>query len=502
MQKRKLQGINEWEKHNKPEKSSKKPCYETEYASFVKEVSDQRDASSAKKSKSKVRDQSTSTNQHNLLQEINSKNTLYGVNSKKQLRLRITVHYVSADKTLEEAVIEFIPFPPPHTRDAIGELVKRTFQEWNLKVPIIVTDNGSNMVKAFKLDQSNHMEEIIKSVVNESNKESEEVSLYSDVDQNRDSNTEPDSDDRSKIDPHSDELSSEETHHEINIENEEVKYQQFENQLTDSLRTFINPTSSSSPAEDREELLRKPCISHMLQLVMAIFNKFKSSSTSNSNSTATVPAFVKVISSAKRLVICEELGWDGLSNSDWAMLKSIVDLLAPFALYTQLVSGSKYITFSAAIPTIEELKLHLEACAEVVGLNLVSNAMLVDLKRRFDFITVPSSSHFDPTYLLSTILDPNYNLFVINNSAMRNTAIKNVLKVAKQMGVSFSSKPVTENEETDLAMKERRTPEDGLPKNLFQTSFRRLYQKTVSAANAGNNSHSSSSLSSFQTGKV
>lgn len=63
--------------------------------------------------------------------------------------------------------------------------MKRTFQEWNLKVPIIVTDNGSNMVKAFKLDQSNHMEEIIKSVVNESNKESEEVSLYSDVDQNR-----------------------------------------------------------------------------------------------------------------------------------------------------------------------------------------------------------------------------------------------------------------------------------------------------------------------------
>lgn len=199
--------------------------------------------------------------------------------------------------------------------------------------------------------------------------------------------------------------------------------------------------------------------------------------------------------------VCEELGWDGLSNSDWAMLKSIVDLLAPFALYTQLVSGSKYITFSAAIPTIEELKLHLEACAEVVGLNLVSNAMLVDLKRRFDFITVPSSSHFDPTYLLSTILDPNYNLFVINNSAMRNTAIKNVLKVAKQMGVSFSSKPVTENEETDLAMKERRTPEDGLPKNLFQTSFRRLYQKTVSAANAGNNSHSSSSLSSFSDGE-
>lgn len=62
--------------------------------------------------------------------------------------------------------------------------MKETFQEWKLKVPIIVTDNGSNMVKAFKLVRSNHMEEIIESVVNES-KESEDDSLYSDDDQNK-----------------------------------------------------------------------------------------------------------------------------------------------------------------------------------------------------------------------------------------------------------------------------------------------------------------------------
>jgi hypothetical protein len=70
-----------------------------------------------------------------------------------------------------------IPFPPPHTGDAIGKLVKETFQEWELKVPIIVTDNGNNMVKAFKVVRSNHMEEIIESVVNESNKESEDDSF-------------------------------------------------------------------------------------------------------------------------------------------------------------------------------------------------------------------------------------------------------------------------------------------------------------------------------------
>jgi hypothetical protein len=195
--------------------------------------------------------------------------------------------------------------------------------------------------------------------------------------------------------------------------------------------------------------------------------------------------------------VWEELGWDGLSNSDWEMLKSIVDLLASFALYTQLVSGSKYVTFSAAFPTIEELKLNLEASAEVVGLKLVSKAMLADLKRRFDFITVPSSSNFDPTYLVSTILDPNYNFFVINDSALRNVAITNVVKLAKQMGIPYFSKPVSENEMTDTAMEGRRTTEEDVPNNLFQNSFRRLYQKTISA-NAG--SRSSSSLSKISEG--
>lgn len=123
--------------------------------------------------------------------------------------------------------------------------------------------------------------------------------------------------------------------------------------------------------------------------------------------------------------------------------------------------------------------------------------MLADLKRRFDFLTVPSSSNFDPTYLLSTFLDPNYNFFVINDSALRNVAITNVVKLAKQMGIPYSSKPVSENEMTDTAMEGRRTTEDDVPKNLFQSSFRRLLQKTVSA-NAG--SRSSSSLYNISEG--
>jgi hypothetical protein len=75
--------------------------------------------------------------------------------------------------------------------------------------------------------------------------------------------------------------------------------------------------------------------------------------------------------------VCQELGWDELSNSDWIMLKSITDLLQPFAAYTQLVSGDKYVTFSSAVPCIEGVRLHLSA--ESTGLNGVACAMLADL---------------------------------------------------------------------------------------------------------------------------
>jgi hypothetical protein len=113
--------------------------------------------------------------------------------------------------------------------------------------------------------------------------------------------------------------------------------------------------------------------------------------------------------------VCEQMGWDGLSNSDWILLKHIIDLLEPFASYTQLVSADKHITFSSAVPCIEELNLHLEECTKITGLNLVSTAMLQDLIRRHDFMTNEHHPDFDSIYLLATCLDVNYRMFVLSD---------------------------------------------------------------------------------------
>ena len=145
-----------------------------------------------------------------------------------------------------------------------------------------------------------------------------------------------------------------------------------------------------------------PCLSHSLQLVMATFDKYRAEHLHNPS---VIPFFLKVIARAKKLVakfncstkatprlielkkklvgdvstrwsftylllkrllelqdsvtiVCEELDMDGLLNTKWKLLT-----IEPFASYTQLVSAEKIVTFSAIVPCIEELRLHLEKVA-------------------------------------------------------------------------------------------------------------------------------------------
>ena len=170
--------------------------------------------------------------------------------------------------------------------------------------------------------------------------------------------------------------------------------------------------------EDRENQLvleqgglkRLACYSHKLQLVVTHFDVFRNSSSTTSGSASTRrgrPSFASSITKAKKLVsrfntssvatgkliekrnkklvsdvttrwsstyliidrlvdlkdtveeICKDLKWNGLLNTDWAMLENLGELLQPFAYYTQLMTGSKVPTLPSIFPSILELKGHL-----------------------------------------------------------------------------------------------------------------------------------------------
>jgi hypothetical protein len=62
-------------------------------------------------------------------------------------------------------------------------LTTRLFKEWDIQVPIIITDNGSNMIKAFKEVRAYHIDEVIENVVasNTEKETSDDENLFSDI---------------------------------------------------------------------------------------------------------------------------------------------------------------------------------------------------------------------------------------------------------------------------------------------------------------------------------
>lgn len=462
-------------------------------------------------------------------------------------------------------VLDLIYFPPPHTGTEVAKLTSRVFKEWDIQVPIIITDNGSNMIKAFKEVRANHIAEVIENVVKSNTEketsDEENENLYSDIEDDIAVQVSP-----SEIDFHQEEdrqipfstdpdLNSEIEESNIELENEEVDYDIFETQINEALIQIQSCVRRRNESEQEFQLRRLSCLSHRLQLVMAIFDKFKFTATRNSNSDSVggtaasrrnIPAFVKVIARARKLAskintssiatprlielsgkkllsdvstrwssnylvmndmytlrkpindVCEELGWNALSYTDWALLKNIIDLLEPFASLTQLVSGDKYVTFSSVVPCLEDLKLHLEESSKVAGLNVVSTAMLDDLKRRHDFITDENHPEFDSIYLLATSLDVNYRIFLLCDPSVQKLLVRNVVKVAKQMGIEYNSIPDDRIQDRDAPIETETPPEDNNRANLNTSSFRYLSKKLaqrLSTESPRTLSRSSSSLS-------
>lgn len=107
-------------------------------------------------------------------------------------------------------------------------------------------------------------------------------------------------------------------------------------------------------------------------------------------------------------------------------MENIVELLKPFAIYTQLASSEDTTSISMVVPIIMELRLHLEQMKNVHGLCLVSCNMLEDMERRFGFMLNPTEANFDPLFITSTFLSPTYRELLSNEqvAAARSNLLK------------------------------------------------------------------------------
>jgi hypothetical protein len=62
----------------------------------------------------------------------------------------VTAHYVNDNFEIEECALDLIEFEHPHTGDRISKNMDDVQKKWDFIAWVIITDNGGNMVKAFK----------------------------------------------------------------------------------------------------------------------------------------------------------------------------------------------------------------------------------------------------------------------------------------------------------------------------------------------------------------
>jgi hypothetical protein len=268
----------------------------------------------------------------------------------------------------------------PHTGEMIGERLTSTLDAWNIdrrKVLRIITDNGSNMVKAIK-------------------------KLSEDSAANRPA---LDVDDENNADDSDSDLSP-----------DEIDFT-----MVDNVFTFK----------------RFSCLAHCIQLVVRSLDKVPSFinvltkarsvvSTIRVSSVATqklislsgktvIPDCPTRWSSSFLLVsrllelkpaidqIFQEMRWDTLALSEWTKLEDLSKLLQPFATHTDQLQSDN-LAMPYVIPTIRDLQCHLdESCHNA----LMASTLRRSVDSRFSKYLNPTDLEFDPLPAIACLLSPD-----------------------------------------------------------------------------------------------
>lgn len=232
--------------------------------------------------------------------------------------------------------------PSPHTAANVRKLIEKVLEEWNIplsKVFVIVTDNGSNMVAAFKQQPEE------RDSVNDDEVGEEDASSEGEGDDEE--NTEDDFDEK-ELEHDSEFILMRRIGcfaHTLQLVAQKFDgYEGFSNVIR-AARKINSKVNSSCKATER---LIQFCGKKLLKECRTRWN-------------STYLLLQRLIELREPLAaVLRELEWDDLAASEWRTLVLIQSLLQPFAEFTALVSGENFTTISSVIPTIMELNIHLE----------------------------------------------------------------------------------------------------------------------------------------------
>ena len=287
--------------------------------------------------------------------------------------LGLSAHFFTkSDHRRHTVTLAVRRLPSPHTAERIEELVREIIKEWEIpesKISAIITDNGSNMIKAFR----DWLQEIQS---DEDEEEKEEMLIDPLTGSPEGSGTSSGEETEEESDNYS-EPSCDKVQKEI----EDFEMQEMEHEIAFSLHKRLS------------------CFSHTLQLVVSKFDTLASPKRCLQSASRLVKKFAKSVSATEKLIslagkkltsacptrwnstylmisrllevrsyvtdVLQQMEWDNMPNSEWKTLESLRDLLEPFARYTDLTSAEEFTTLSMVIPVLMELQFHLDQVSKL-----------------------------------------------------------------------------------------------------------------------------------------
>ena len=283
--------------------------------------------------------------------------------------LGISAHFIlRRDHQRHAVTLAVRRLPSPHTAERIEDLLREVITEWDIpenKINAILTDNGSNMVKAFQ--------DWLQVIQGDSEEEEEgQLSSGSQTGSPEGSGSSSTGEDTEEENDQNPELCASEAEREI----VDFERQEIDHEVVFSLHKRLS------------------CFSHTLQLVVRKFDTITSPKRSLQSASRLTKKFSKSVAATERLIslagkklvsacptrwnscywmisrllevrphvtqVLQEMEWDNLPISEWKTLENLRDLLEPFARYTDITSAEEYTTLSMIIPVLMELQFHLD----------------------------------------------------------------------------------------------------------------------------------------------
>ncbi|GAV05987.1 LOW QUALITY PROTEIN: hypothetical protein RvY_16031 [Ramazzottius varieornatus] len=353
--------------------------------------------------------------------------------------LGITAHFADKKTHVRHHLnLSRVSFPPPHKAKNVYELFKQDLKKWGInpeKVSVVMTDNASNMIAAFKL-----YDKMLEECVTEEDELQKEAMVQRMLDEE-----EPLEDDE-KVD----EMAAGFDAFELEVSNLFTEYSRYPCFLH-SLQLVVKLFEKSPLIKDVMAKVRAIVSSfgHPHTAVAALMARTGDLKLTSDNTTRwsspllMAERMVEIQAAVETIIVVEKLvKVPNLSQGEWLVLKGIVKFLGKFKLITVRMQAEKESTIHKIIPHLKDLLAHLshmKTLAEELNLgsygiedhffSLIRN-MQVDIVGRFGLWLNLEHLTIDHITMVATLLHPALRRLL---TEMEQTiAMKGVLQYEKK----------------------------------------------------------------------